>query len=150
MAGIHSGVQANRRMPIERIGLKDNSDFRWVQVEGITVYACSWFPNTDMSIFLNFLDRLEGSVRTVAGTVIVDGDFNTKLPEWSAHKKNIKRKTLVGWAVSLRLVLCNIGDKLTFSRSYDGGVSRSHIEITFASLTFLHYYLLSLPQLFKI
>jgi len=34
---------------------------------------------------------------------------------------------------SLGLIACNIGDKPTFSRAYAGGLSRSHIDITFVN-----------------
>jgi len=34
---------------------------------------------------------------------------------------------------SLGMVACNSGDKPTFMRVYDGGISRSHIDITFVS-----------------
>lgn len=60
-------------------------------------------------------------------------DFNTKSPEWGDHHEDAKGRALVDWAASLNLILCNHGDKPTFSIVYNGGTSRSHIDITFAS-----------------
>jgi len=47
-----------------------------VKVKDLTMYACYWSPNTVYTLFVDFLDRLEGSIRQQEGTVIVAGDFN--------------------------------------------------------------------------
>lgn len=51
------------------------------------------------------------------------GDFNTKSPEWGDHHEDAKGRALVDWAASLNLILCNHGDKPTFSIVYNGGTS---------------------------
>jgi len=37
-------------------------------------------PTTEYTFFIDFLDRLEGSIRSIEGVVIVAGDFNAKSP----------------------------------------------------------------------
>lgn len=101
----------------------------------MTIYACYWSPNTDYILFVDFLDRLEGCIRNKKGMVIVTGDFNAKSPAWGDHREDQKGKTLMDMMVSLEMVVCNSGDKPTFTRVYDGGISRSHIDITFVSET---------------
>lgn len=123
----------NNKIPIDKIGSNNEVGFRWVQIGGVTLYACYWSPNTEFTQFIDFLDRLEASIRIANGMVIVAGDFNAKSPEWGDHREDAKGRALADWAASLGLIPCNRGDKPTFSRVYNGGVSRSHIDITFAS-----------------
>jgi len=65
--------------------------------------------------------------------VIVAGDFNAKSPAWGDHREDQKGKTLLDMTASLGMAVCNSGDKPTFTRVYEGGISRSHIDITFVS-----------------
>jgi len=126
-------VVFNPDIQIRAIGPKDNAGFRWVKVGDITFYACYWSPNTEYTLFVDFLDRLEGSIRGQEGTVIAAGDFNAKSPAWGDHTEEPKGRALVDMAASLDLGICNVGDKPTFSRVHAGGVSRSHIDITFVT-----------------
>lgn len=123
-------VITNPRLQIIEIGPRDNLGFRWVAFEGIRVYACYWSPNTDFAAFENFLGRLEDSIRSAGIPVLIAGDFNAKSPEWGDHREDEKGRALADWSASLNLSVCNLGDKPTFSRVYDRGVSRSHIDIT--------------------
>lgn len=123
----------NNKIPIDKIGSNNEVGFRWVQIGGVIIYACYWSPNTEFTQFIDFLDRLEASIRIANGMVIVAGDFNAKSPEWGDHREDAKGRALADWAARLGLIPCNRGDKPTFSRVYNGGVSRSHIDITFAS-----------------
>jgi len=50
----------NPALQLQQIGPKNNSGFRWVKVENLTVYACYWSPNTVYTLFVDFMDRLEG------------------------------------------------------------------------------------------
>lgn len=54
---------ANPRIQIVEAGPADNRGFRWVQLEGVRVYACYWSPNTAFAEFEDFLGRLDASVR---------------------------------------------------------------------------------------
>jgi len=117
----------NPRIKVQEFGLKDNLGFWWVRLEGITVYTCYWYG----LYTVEFLDRLEGSIKTQTGIVIIAGDFNTKSPAWGEIIERILK--VMDMMASLDMVVCNYGDKPTFSRVYNGGLSRSHIDITFVS-----------------
>jgi len=123
----------NPTLQLQQIGPKNNSGFRWVKVENLTVYACYWSPNTVYTLFVDFMDRLEGSIRQQEGTIIVAGDFNAKSPAWGDHTEEPKGRALLEMTASLGLFVCNNGDKPMFSRVYAGGISRSHIDITFVN-----------------
>jgi len=123
----------NRNLQIQTIGPKDNRGFRWIKVEDITIYACYWSPNTAYTLFVDFLDRLEGSIKQQEPTIIVAGDFNAKSTAWGDHSEEPKGRALGDMAASLGLAVCNKGDRPTFSRVYAGGISWSHIDVTFVS-----------------
>jgi len=123
----------NSGLRIQKISPKDNRGFRWVKVEDLTVYACYWSPNTVYTLFVEFLDRLEGSIRQQEGTVIAAADFNAKSPAWGDNTEEPKGRALGDMAASLGLAVCNNRDRPTFFRVYAGGISRSHIDITFVS-----------------
>jgi len=114
--GSHCSLQ------IQTIGPKDNEGFRWVKVDDATVYACYWSPNTVHTLFIDFLDRLEGSIRHQEGTVIAAGNFNAKSPVWGDHTEEPKGRALAEMAANLGLTACNKGDKPTFSRIYTAPV----------------------------
>lgn len=128
----------NPGLSIFEIGPKDNRGFRWIEVGGIRVYSCYWSPNTDFASFENFLDRLETSIRSSESPVLVAGDFNAKSPEWGDHREDQKGRLLADWLASLNLSVCNQGDKPTFSRVHETGVSRSHIDITLVTESLNH------------
>jgi len=125
----------NPKIHVQEIGPKDNPGFWWVRIENMTIYACYWSPNTDYTLFVDFLDKLEGCIRNKKGMVIVGGDFNAKSPAWGDHREDQKGKTLMDMMASLGMIACNSSDKPTFTRVYNGGISRSHIDITFVSDT---------------
>lgn len=49
------------------------------------------------------------------------------------HREDENGRVLSDWAASLGLVPWNCGDRPTFFKEYAGGVSESHIDITFVS-----------------
>lgn len=51
----------NPGLQIRAIGPMDNTGFRWVKIEDITLYVCYWSPNTAYTLFVDFLDRLEAA-----------------------------------------------------------------------------------------
>jgi len=124
---------ANPKMRVREIGHRDNDGFRWVALDDIIIYSCYWSPNTDYTSFVDFLDRLEGSVRNAQGAVIVAGDFNAKSPVWGDHREDLKGQALADMMASMDMVACNKGDSPTFCQVYKGGISRSHIDITFVT-----------------
>lgn len=131
-------VVVNPRLQITEIGPRDDQGFRWVAFEGVRVYACYWSPNTDFAAFEDFLDRLEVSIKNAKTPVLVAGDFNAKSPQWGDHREDAKGRALADWLASLNLSVCNLGDKPTFSRMHERGVSRSHIDVTFITESINH------------
>lgn len=79
------------------------------------------------------MDRLEASIRTENGPVILAGDFNAKSPEWGDPREDRCGRALMDFSASVNLIACNTGDKPTFERAYRLGVSESYIDITFVS-----------------
>lgn len=122
----------NPKIQVQKIRLRNNTGFCWERLDYTTVYACYWSPNTEYTMFVDFLDRLQGSIRSRNGNVIVSGDFNAKSPAWGDHREE-KGKALMDMMAGLGMVVCNSGDKPTFSRVNNGGNSMSHIDITFVS-----------------
>lgn len=49
----------NSRLQIEKKGPKNNEEFRWIQISNLTIYACYRSPNTELTLFLDFPDKLE-------------------------------------------------------------------------------------------
>lgn len=54
-------------------------------------------------------------------------------PRGRGHREDAKDKALMDMMANLGMVVCNSGDKPTFSRVYIGGILRFHIGITFVS-----------------
>ena len=98
---------ANPTMRVREIGRRDNNGFRWVALDEITIYSCYWSPNTDYTLFVVFLDRLEGSMRNAQGTVIVAGDLNAKSPVWGDHREDLKGQALADMMASMDMLACN-------------------------------------------
>jgi hypothetical protein len=127
-SGGRAAVYVDRNIAVDEIGPKELG-FRWVVIRGIRVYSCYWSPNLPFSQFEDFATRLEISVRGSTLPVIVAGDFNAKSQEWGSPMEDRKGRLLADWAASLGLLVCNRGNKPTFSR----GSSESFIDCTFAS-----------------
>jgi len=126
----------NSNLQTTKIAPANNNGFKWIEVEGVRIYSVYWRPaktNEDFDRYTNFLDRLETSVKETEGPVVVAGDFNAKSPKWGALREDRSVRVLTDSMTSMDLVVCNIGDSPTFERTYPGGVSRSHIDITFVS-----------------
>lgn len=133
LGGRAAVVIKDPKLPITEIGPRDNVGFRWVKCGELRIYGCYWSPNTDFAAFEDFIARLEDSIRTADCSVLVAGDFNAKSPEWGDHREDRKGRALADWRASLGLLVCNQGDKPTFSRTRRGGVSSSHIDVTLIS-----------------
>ncbi|KAL4143949.1 hypothetical protein QTP88_006197 [Uroleucon formosanum] len=123
-----SAVVALNRIPIFRVGPLEQG-FRWIEVPGFRVYSCYCKPNCAISDFNDFLHRLEHSIRTAQGPVIVAGDFNAKSYLWGIPIEDARSTLLADLTAALDMFACNAGASPTFVR----GQSKSHIDITFAS-----------------
>lgn len=99
--------------------------FRWIQMRGLRIYSCYCSPNVALSVFEDFLNALEVSVRSSPVPVVITGDFNAKSREWGSLREDNRGKTLADLSASLGLTVCNQGQP-TFVR----GASESHIDLT--------------------
>lgn len=91
----------NEKLSIAEIGPRVDQGFRWVKIGDTRIYACYWSPNTDFTIFIDYLDRLEASIRQTRVKIIIAGDFNAKSPGWGDYREDPKGRALVDWAASL-------------------------------------------------
>jgi len=94
-------VIANSTTRVREVGPRKNAGFRWVTLDEVTIYSCYWSPNTEYTLFVDFLDRLEGSVRNAKGVVIVAGDFNAKSSVWGDHREDPKGRALADMMASI-------------------------------------------------
>lgn len=131
-------IVTDEKLLVMDVGTADTLGFRWITIDGVRIYSCYWPPTrncADLDRFVNFLDRLELSVKSAEGPVIVAGDFNAKSPVWGGNCEDRNGRVLTDFMASNGLIACNSGDIPTFIRVLNNGVSRSYIDITFVSET---------------
>lgn len=121
-------VFVTSNIAVDAVGPLD-TNFRWIQINGIRIYSVYCSPNVTMDEYNYFLSRLEDIVREACGPVLVAGDFNAKLPEWGTPKTDLYGDALAELACSLDLHVCNQGDRPTFVRA----ASEFFIDVTLAS-----------------
>ncbi|XP_026811330.1 uncharacterized protein LOC113552686 [Rhopalosiphum maidis] len=112
----------------EEIG-KPGRGYVWVRIRGIRIYSCYVSPNITMDDYKDFIERLETSIRSGSGEVLLAGDFNAKHAEWGSAVSDQRGHVLASLAASLNLNVCNLGNTPTFER----GSSQSILDLTFAS-----------------
>lgn len=68
---------------IEMVELPENG-FRCIQIASYRIYTVYWPPSSSVTLvsFVDFLGRLELSIRASEVLVIVAGDFYSKAPDW--------------------------------------------------------------------
>lgn len=128
----------DENLKIMEIGPGDEEGFRWLIAAGIKIYSCYWPPCKSMADYEgydNFLDRLETSIKFETYPIILAGDFIVKSPKWGDPRKDRCGRSLADFTASVNLVVCNSGDNPTFERTYRRGVSESHIDVTFVSVS---------------
>lgn len=102
-------------MQIDDVGQSEEG-FRWIETNGIRVFSCYWTPRktpTSLMLFIDFLSRLEASIREKPGKVIIGGDFNAKHADWGSAKNDAKGDALSEMIHAIGFVVCNIGRKPT-------------------------------------
>jgi len=127
-ASNRSAVFVSSNIAVDVVGPLDTG-FRWVQISGIRIYSVYYSPNASIADYNLFLSRLESSVRSADGPVLVAGDFNAKRPEWGSPTTDLRGDALAELASSLNLHVCNEGNRPTFTR----GATESFIDVTFVS-----------------
>lgn len=95
---------------------KEEAGFRWIMVQGIRFYSCNWSPNSTFPGYLDFLARLEHSLRSEQTEAIITGDFNAKHIDWGSPKSEQRGEALVDLISALGLVICNKENKSTFHK----------------------------------
>lgn len=116
------------RLPVDMEGKAENG-FVWTKIRKICLYSCYWSPNSTTNEFTDFIDRLQNSIRTQTGEVIVTGDFNAKHAAWGSPINDIRGELLLDMINASGMVVCNNGYAPTFER----GGSASYIDITIAT-----------------
>ncbi|XP_025407049.1 uncharacterized protein LOC112680997 [Sipha flava] len=107
----------------------DDTDrgYVWVRIGGVRIYSCYILPNITINEYIEYLERLESSMRSGSREVILAGDFNAKNLEWGSITDQ-RGDELAALAASLNLIVCNIRRTPTFERAS----SHSILDLTFA------------------
>ncbi|CAI6356613.1 unnamed protein product [Macrosiphum euphorbiae] len=101
----------------------------WIKLNDLIVFSCYWSPNTTLAEYEIFLGDLDQAIRARGDTrLIFAGDFNAWNVEWSSRADNPRGELLSDLAVSLDLILSNVGDTPTFVR----GEATSIIDVAFS------------------
>lgn len=122
-----AAIVCNPNITITDIG-QSESGFRWIEVDGMTLYSCCWSPNTSLQEYKQFLIRLERDVRSRTTGIPISGDFNAWHTTWRSRFINARGEALVDMISSLGLIICNKGNSPTFQR----GNSESIVDLTLA------------------
>jgi len=99
---------------------------RWISAHGIRIFSCYWSPNSMFSEYLDFLNRLERSIRSESTEAIITGDFNAKHTDWGSTTSEKRGEALADLIYALGLVVCNKGNSSTFHKG-------SIIDLTIAT-----------------
>lgn len=75
-------------IPVDDLGAGNNG-FVWVAIGGMRIYSCYKSLNTSAVDFEDFLRRLEASIRSSPGDIVVAGDFNAKHSEWGRNSSRL-------------------------------------------------------------
>lgn len=112
---------------ILEIGKAENG-FRWIATRNIRIYTCYISPNTTLTEYENWLTKLEMSIRTATGDVLIAGEFNAKHRAWGSPVNDDKGESLSDFTCALGLIICNQRNRPTWQRDD----SNSYIDVTMA------------------
>lgn len=113
---------------LDEIGGKEPG-FSWVLADGVKMYSCYWSPNSTHTEFLDFLARLEVSLRSTQTEVLIAGDFNSHHFDWGSRSCNKRGEALSDLIHAHGLVICNTGNTPTFHNRNGSSI----IDLTIAS-----------------
>jgi len=74
-------IFAGNTRNLDAIGPNTDNGFRRIESMSIRIYSSYWSPNSSISEFEDFIDKLLTSIRASAIPTIVAGDFNSYSPE---------------------------------------------------------------------
>lgn len=120
-------------IPVDDLGAGNNG-FVWVAIGDMRIYSCYWSPNISPADFEDFLRRLEASIRSSPGDVVVAGDFDAKHSEWDSPTDDGKGEALADLAQALDQVIYNRGQILTREKNEQ----QSYIDVTLVSARLQH------------
>lgn len=63
---------------------QEEPGFRWIAAKGRRIYSCYWSPSSTFPEYMDFLNRLESSIRASTTPVIIGGDFNAWHKAWGS------------------------------------------------------------------
>lgn len=101
--------------PVEEIGQQEPR-FCWISSGSVRMYSCYWSPNSSFPDFLDFLTRLELSIRTACTEVLITGDFNSHHTDWGSRVSDRRGHALSDLINCLGLTISNKGQSPTFER----------------------------------
>lgn len=101
--------------------------FAWVDLETYSVYSCYISPNCRFKEFIDFLNKLEHSIKLASREIILSGDFNAHAQAWGSKRMDPRGEALLEMTESLGLIPANYGQVPTFPRS------ESFLDLTFAT-----------------
>ncbi|KAL4108158.1 hypothetical protein QTP88_018404 [Uroleucon formosanum] len=106
--------------------------FAWIQGRGLRIYSCYNSRNDTNENFDTFLDDIHQSARECDDLthVLICGDFNSWLQEWSSAHNDQRGQQLSDLATSLNLSTENIGTTATYRRIN----AESVIDVTFSRI----------------
>lgn len=106
---------------ITNLGLGE-SGFRWISITGMRIYSCYWSPNTSIADFMDFLHRLERSIRSTTEDILLAG----KHSDWGCPNNDKRGEALADLINAAGLVVCNKDKLCTFNKG-------TIIDLTFAT-----------------
>lgn len=121
-------IVMNRNIKVSEI-CEENEGFVYATINGVRIYSCYYPPSMDINQFEEQINKLEMSIRSSKGRIIVAGDFNSKSSEWYSKILDKRGKCIGELIASLGLIVCNNGTSPTFR----GTRGNSIIDVTFGS-----------------
>ncbi|KAL4135885.1 hypothetical protein QTP88_007467 [Uroleucon formosanum] len=100
--------------------------FRYISAGGIRYYSCYWSPNSTLADFDDFLLRLERSIRSAQGNILLAGNFNAKHTDWGCPSNDQRGELLSDMVHTTGMATCNRGNSPTFR-------AKSILDVTFYS-----------------
>lgn len=102
-----------KQSSVDQIRVKKQG-FCWIQSGGVRLYLCYWSPNSTYREYMDFITRLEPSIRSANSPVLVTGDFNAHHTDWGSNSNNRRSEALSDSISELGLIICNLGNTHTF------------------------------------
>lgn len=120
----------NSNLEITRMVLRKS--YVHLMVGDIHFFAVYISPNIAYQPFRNVLDEVFCEASKYPKNSIVLGDINSKSPMWGSPFSDVRGEAVEEWLAQLSWGVANDG-----GHTFERGLSRSHIDVTFASADIL-------------